>query len=159
MSLTGPIVNPQSSMICSGSSNEILTAVRFQIHQMPIVKHCENIWGLLWGLLGLHMSGLGKCDKPFGITHHALIMDFFIDRERSSYEICILPGCAASSFMVIMCLQTLPVGHWDYLQDPNKDVIYPSSWNAVWEHKEYINKYHRTWFCKIFHICVKTQVL
>lgn len=43
MSKTGPVINAQSLMISSGSSNETLTAVGFQIHQTPIMKHCENI--------------------------------------------------------------------------------------------------------------------
>lgn len=42
-SLRGTVINPQLLTICPGSSNETLTSVRFQTHQMPIGKCSENI--------------------------------------------------------------------------------------------------------------------
>lgn len=80
-------------MVCPGSSNEILTAVRFQAHQTPIVKCSENIWGLLWFSV-LHMPGLGKSDWPFGIKDHALIWQSFYREGKT-----ILTWYLCSSFV------------------------------------------------------------
>jgi len=42
-SLRGIVINPQILMVCPGSSNETLTAVKFQAHQTPVEKRSENI--------------------------------------------------------------------------------------------------------------------
>lgn len=118
-SLRGIVINPQLLMVCPCSSNETLTAVRFQAHQTPIVKCSENIWGLLWFSV-LHMPGLGKSDWPFGIKDHALIWHNFYREEKITLTWSLCPSLfAASSFTVIMRLHILPVGHWGYLQDQN----------------------------------------
>lgn len=47
MSLGGIVIMQVLLMVCPGSSDETLTAVRFQAHPAPIVKCIENSRGLL----------------------------------------------------------------------------------------------------------------
>lgn len=80
-SLRGTVINPQLLMTCPGSSNETLTAVRFQTHQMPTMKCSENM-GACYDCQSCICLALGSLTSPLELLHHALTwQDFYRQRK------------------------------------------------------------------------------